>query len=104
MGLVAGCDSAPPAMPLSQLNPQQARGHVVFQTQCAVCHYDRSGGSLHGPSLLGVYRKRELPSGAPANDDRVTATVMHGRGMMPAVGNGMDRQDVDDLLAYLHTL
>jgi cytochrome c5 len=103
-GALLGCDSTPPPMPLSELNPQQARGHDVFRAQCAACHYDRSGGSLHGPSLLGLYKKRELPSGAPANDDRVLATVLHGRGMMPAVGNGMDRQDVDDLLAYLHTL
>ncbi len=45
-----------------------------------------------------------LPSGAPANDERVTATILHGHGLMPAMGNTMNQQDIDDLLAYLHTL
>lgn len=102
-GLV-GCKSVAPPTPLGELNPQQARGHVVFETHCGVCHYDRQSGGLHGPSLAGVYKKPYLPSGAPANDERVTATILHGRGLMPAVGNMMDTQDVDDLVAYLHTL
>jgi mono/diheme cytochrome c family protein len=101
---LAGCNSTPPPVPLEQLNPQQAHGHAVFATRCAACHYDRKTGPLHGPALVGVFKKKELPSGAPANDERVTATVMHGRNMMPALGNVMDPQDLDDLLAYLHTL
>jgi mono/diheme cytochrome c family protein len=101
---LAGCKSAPPPTPLSQLNEQQLNGRSVFETHCASCHYDRRSGGLHGPSLLGVFKQPYLPSGAPANDERVTATIEHGRGMMPAVGNSMDQQDLDDLLAYLHTL
>ena len=101
---LAGCKSTPPPTPLSQLNAQQTHGHAVFQTHCATCHYDRRDAALHGPSLLGVFKKPDLPSGAPANDERVRATVLHGRGLMPAVGNTMDPQDIDDVLAYLHTL
>lgn len=101
--LVSGCHQLPPPMPLSQLNAQQLRGHTVFQARCGQCHYDRKSGALHGPSLLGVYKLQYLPSGAPANDERVTSTVLHGHGLMPAQPN-MDPQDLDDLLAYLHTL
>ena len=101
---MAGCKSVPPAMPLSELNGQQMRGHAVFQARCAVCHYDRQTGSLHGPSLLGMYKKPALPSGAAATDERVTATILQGRNMMPAMGTTMDPQDLDDLMAYLHTL
>ena len=101
---LAGCHGTTPPVPLAQLNPQQAHGHAVFATHCAACHNDRVDGPLHGPALLGVFKKKELPSGAPANDERVTATVMHGRNLMPAMGNTMDPQDMDDLLAYLHTL
>jgi mono/diheme cytochrome c family protein len=101
---LAGCRQVDPPTPLEQLNPQQAHGHAVFATHCAVCHYDRKDGALHGPALVGLYKKKSLPSGTPANDDRVTATVLHGRNMMPAMGNTMDQQDLDDLLAYLHTL
>jgi mono/diheme cytochrome c family protein len=87
---LAGCHSTPPPTPLSELNPQQMRGHGVFQAHCALCHYDRQTGLLHGPSLLGLYKKPALPSGAAATDERVTATIMHGRNMMPAVGAQMD--------------
>jgi mono/diheme cytochrome c family protein len=98
-----GCHSLPPPTPLEQLNTQQARGYTVFQNHCGQCHYDRSSSSLHGPPLLGVFKKAYLPSGAPANDDRVSVTILQGHGMMPADRN-LDPQDLGDLLAYLHTL
>ena len=101
--VLAGCDNTPPPKPLDQLTTQEARGHAVFEAHCAVCHYDRVSKDLHGPPLRGVFKKQYLPSGAPANDDRVSATVLHGRSMMPAQPQ-MDAQDLDDLLAYLHTL
>jgi len=106
VGLVvlAGCKSVPPPTPLEELNVQQARGHAVYQAHCVVCHYDRRNGPLNGPSMLGVFKKQYLPSGAPANDERVTATILHGRNLMPAQGNKLDAQDLEDLLAYLHTL
>ena len=101
---VTGCRSTPPPVPLSQLNAQQTRGHGVYQAHCSVCHYDRQGGALHGPSLAGIFKKPALPSGAAATDERVTATVLHGRNNMPAMGDKIDNGDMDDLLAYLHTL
>jgi mono/diheme cytochrome c family protein len=102
--VVAGCRSTPPPTPLESLNAQQMRGHAVFQTRCAACHYDRKTGPLNGPSLLGVYKKPSLPSGAAPTDERVTATILHGRNNMPALGNQLDSADVEDVLAYLHTL
>jgi mono/diheme cytochrome c family protein len=101
--LLAGCHSTSQPVPLDQLNPQQANGHIIFQARCGQCHYDRQTGPLHGPSLLGMYKKPYLPSGAPSNNERVSATILHGRALMPAQPT-MDPQDLDDLLAYLHTL
>lgn len=101
--LLAGCHSTPPPMPLDQLNAQQAHGHLVFQTHCGQCHYDRDSGSLHGPPLLGVFKQPYLPSGAPANDERMTVTILQGHGLMPADRN-LDTDDLNDLLEYLHTL
>src|ERR1700722_2609250 len=102
--VLAGCKSVPPPTPLADLNAQQMRGHAVYQTRCAMCHYDRKNAPLHGRALIGMFKKPYLPSGAPANDERVTATIEHGRNLMPALGNTLDPQDLDDLLAYLHTL
>ncbi len=99
-----GCRHLDPPMPLEQLNAQQMQGHAVFQTRCAQCHYDRVDKPLNGPTMLGVFKKPALHSGAAATDERVTATVLHGHGAMPALGNVVEEQDLQDLLAYLHTL
>jgi mono/diheme cytochrome c family protein len=103
MGL-AGCKVPPKPTPLNELTATEIRGRTVFQTRCGMCHYDRKDEPLHGPSLSGLFKKPALPSGAAATDERVTATVLHGRGMMPSIGNSLDDQDLTDLLAYLHTL
>ena len=103
-GILAGCEAQHQATPLGELNKQQVRGRTTFQARCAMCHFDRKSGSLQGPSLLGVYSKPALPSGAAATDERVTATILHGHGLMPPMGGSMDQQDIEDVMAYLHTL
>jgi mono/diheme cytochrome c family protein len=101
---LAGCHSTPPSKPLSELTPMEMQGYAVFQSHCAVCHYANREAALRGPGLQGLFKKKYLHSGAPANDDRVRAAILHGRGVMPAFGNVLDDQQVQDLLAYLHTL
>src|SRR5438270_8498423 len=104
LAALVGCRSGLPPVPLDQLNAQQMHGHAVFQARCAECHNDRRDRPLHGPSMVGVFKRPSLPSGAPANDERVRATIVNGHGMMRGMGNSMDQQDIDDLLGYLHTL
>ena len=86
------------------LNPQQASGRRVFDRYCATCHEAYSAKEWRGPSLEGVFKKQFMPSGTPANDDRVREVITLGRSKMPAFGRVLDQQQLDDLLAYLHTL
>ena len=102
--LLAGCHGTPPSKPLEMLTAQEQLGRADFAANCGACHYDRESGSLHGPSLLGVYKKPYLPSGAPANDDRIRNVILHGRGNMPALGGTISDDTVVDILAYLKTL
>jgi mono/diheme cytochrome c family protein len=101
--LLSGCHSTPPPTPLNQLTAQQTPGHEVFQERCSLCHYDRRDDNLHGPALIGIFKKPYLHSGAPATDERVTETILNGRNLMPAQ-HDLDPNDLDDLMAYLHTL
>ena len=105
-GLMAsGCGpSLAPSKPLNELTPEEARGQKVFVSRCGRCHYANSDSALHGPGLFGLFRRKYLRSGAPANDDRVTDVILHGRGMMPAMGDSLDDEQLQALLAYLHTL
>jgi mono/diheme cytochrome c family protein len=106
LSLVAvGCrPKLPPSKPLAELTSEEASGHAVFQSHCSRCHYANSEDGFHGPGLQGLYKQRYLPSGAPANDDRVTSVILHGRGIMPPFGNDLDDQQLKNLIAYLHTL
>jgi len=86
------------------LNPQQAAGRRVYDHHCERCHEAYSSKDLQGPSLKHVYRKQYLPSGAPANDDRVSDVIKFGRAKMPGFGPVLTQQQIDDLIAYLRTL
>jgi mono/diheme cytochrome c family protein len=86
------------------LSPTQAMGRRVFDNNCARCHEPYSSKGLHGPSLHNVYKKAYLPSGIPANDDRITEVIVRGRAKMPGFGNSLSDPQIDALLAYLKTL
>jgi mono/diheme cytochrome c family protein len=57
---------------------------------------------LKGPGLQALTKVKAMPSGAPPTDERLTAAILHGRGMMPATP--LDDEQLQNLLAYLHTL
>jgi mono/diheme cytochrome c family protein len=99
---VAGCRSLPPSKPPSQWTAQEARGAQIFQQRCARCHYPNTTSGLHGPGLQAITKGRAMPSGAPPTDERLTTLVLDGRAQMPATP--LDGDQLDALLAYLHTL
>ncbi len=98
----AGCRSLPPSKPPSEWTPQEASGASVYQQKCARCHYPTNTHPLHGPGLQAITKVKAMPSGAPPTEERLTDVILHGRGMMPATP--LDDQQLEDLLAYLHTL
>lgn len=99
---VTGCKPLPPSKPEAEWTPQEARGAQVFHAKCARCHYPTTTSGLHGPGLQALTKQRAMPSGAPPTDERLTELIERGRGMMPATQ--LDDPQLNDLLAYLHTL
>ena len=83
---------------------QIARGKEVYDVYCAQCH---DATDLHlikdPPKLDGLFTKPKLPSGAPATDQEVRETILHGRGIMPPFEQVVKGTDLDALLLYLHT-
>jgi mono/diheme cytochrome c family protein len=98
----AGCRSLPPSKPESEWTEQEARGAQVFHSACAKCHYPTNTHSLHGPGLQAITKIKAMPSGAPPTDERLSTVILRGRNMMPATQLSDDQ--LNDLLAYLHTL
>jgi mono/diheme cytochrome c family protein len=87
------------------LNPQQAAGRKIYDNYCDRCHRPYSTKGKKGPGLKGMFQHKYLPqTGLPANDERVTDIIRNGRPDMPAYSQVLSAQDMQDLLAYLHTL
>jgi mono/diheme cytochrome c family protein len=87
------------------LNPQQAAGRKIYDNYCDRCHRPDSTKGKKGPGLKGVFQHPYLPqTGLPANDERVTDIIRNGRPDMPGYSQVMSAQDMQDLLAYMHTL
>jgi mono/diheme cytochrome c family protein len=87
------------------LNPQQAAGRKIYDNYCDRCHRPDSTKGKKGPGLKGVFQHPYLPqTGLPANDERVTDIIRNGRPDMPGYSQVLSAQDMQDLLAYMHTL
>ena len=87
------------------LNVQQASGRRIYDAECDRCHQPYSTRGRKGPGLKGIFQHQYLSlSGLPANDERVTDIIRLGRNEMPGVSQKLNQQDIEDLLAYLHTL
>jgi mono/diheme cytochrome c family protein len=87
------------------LTPRQAAGRHIYDQYCDRCHLPYSSKKRQGPSLKGLFKREDLPvSGMPANDDRVRDVIRMGRNKMDGFGNVLTDEQINDLLAYLHTL
>jgi mono/diheme cytochrome c family protein len=87
------------------LNSQQSAGRKIYDSHCDRCHEPYSSRGKKGPSLSGVFQHKYLSlSGLPANDERVSDIIRLGRNEMPGYSQTLNAQDIQDLLAYLHTL
>jgi len=87
------------------LNPQQVAGRKIYDSECYRCHEPYSTRGKKGPGLQGAFKGKYLPlSGLPANDDRVSDIIRLGRKEMPAYSQKLSQREIEDLLAYLHTL
>jgi len=87
------------------LNPQQVSGRHIYDQYCDRCHEPYSARKRKGPSLQGVFHREYFSvSGMPANDDRARDIIRFGRDKMQGYSQELTQQQIDDLLAYLHTL
>lgn len=104
--LLAGCEAERRKSDAELgLNAQQSAGRKLYDQYCDRCHNPYSTRGRQGPGLKGVFKKPYLAvSGIPANDARVGEIIRIGRGKMEGFSNVLTQQQLDDMLAYMHTL
>jgi mono/diheme cytochrome c family protein len=104
--LLGGCEQDRSEMSDAELalNLPQANGRRVYNVYCLNCHPAYSSHGNKGPGMKGLYKKEYLPSGLTATDEHVEESIVRGRNMMPRFGDQLSQQEIQNLIAYLHTL
>jgi mono/diheme cytochrome c family protein len=91
--------------PSEKLSNAEIQGQWLYDGHCAECHENPHPElRKQPPNLHRLFLSEALPSGAPATDEQVSKTVIEGRGTMPAFDQRLRKQDVKELVAYLHKL
>lgn len=80
-----------------------AKGKELFQT-CAGCHNVNNDARKMGPSLRSLFGRVTLRNGKHADDENVRTIVLDGYNGMPPFRYSFRPEEIDDLMAYLHTL
>ena len=98
VAVLAGCRATP------KLTTEQTEGKHLYDVGCAHCHEEND---LHlkkvPPDLHGLFNRTSLPDGAPATDAEVEKILLSGKGTMPSFAYQMSRQQMEAVIAYLHT-
>ena len=83
----------------------EVHGRALFIFNCSPCHEDSNPQlKVQPPRLDRIFARGRLPSGEPPTDDQVRKTIIEGRGIMPAFDQRLSKDDVTDILKYLHSL
>ncbi len=81
------------------------RGEVLFNDTCRQCHPVKTETGGIGPSLKGLFGKKELPAtNRPVTDENVKRQIRQGGAEMPGYGSKYSTKQIADLVAYLKTL
>jgi len=75
-------------------------GRDTFTQRCILCHSVNEGQVMFGPSLYQVMKKPVGRKTAP----EIRVILQNGKGKMPPFKDKLTPEDVNNLLAYLHTL
>jgi mono/diheme cytochrome c family protein len=81
---------------LASSKEQRARGAALFASSgCQHCHTIGGIGGHRGPDLSNV--------GRTAKKAVIRNQILNGSQIMPAFDNVLQPQEIDDLIAYLHS-
>lgn len=80
-----------------------ARGRELFRS-CQGCHNTETAERKMGPSLRSLFGQVTLRNGKHADDANVREVILDGFNGMPSFRYSFRAAEIDDLMAYLHTL
>src|SRR5579862_4148468 len=81
-----------------------ARGENIYFYKCWMCHnqyYIAANPEAATPYLQDLFKRANLRSGGPVNDETVAKHIKDGSGGMPAFRTTLTDADVADVVSYL---
>ncbi len=82
-----------------------ARGKVIFDKSCAVCHYADSDAKKIGPGLKGLSKRGTFSvNNNKVTDENLKAWIENGDQQMPPFKDSLEAAQIKDLIAYVKTL
>jgi len=78
-------------------------GQRLFQ-QCNGCHSAETYEKKVGPSLKGLFKKRELLNGTPVSEGSIRLKIKNGGDGMPSYEQTLSAKELDQLIEYLKSL
>lgn len=85
-------------------NGNVARGRMVYQRHCAICHHATSTTKKIGRGLKGIYKAGEFADGKPVTDQSMRLWIEDGGKDMPQFKNTLRPAQIADLIAYIRTI
>lgn len=81
---------------LASSKEQRTRGAALFASSgCQHCHTIGNVGGHRGPNLSNI--------GRAAKKAAIRNQIVNGSNVMPAFGEVLQSQEINDLIAYLHS-
>jgi streptogramin lyase/mono/diheme cytochrome c family protein len=77
-----------------------ARGEEIYFYKCWICHNEFAQGGA--PKLVGLFKRPNLVTGDPVNDETVKNQIRNGSASMPAYKYVLKDADLTDLVSWLH--
>lgn len=79
-------------------------GQLIYEQNCAVCHGEKGYGDGPGGAALPV-KPFDLTTHVLLHDEQyLYATILNGRGYMPAFGSRLSQDQILDVIAYTRLL
>jgi mono/diheme cytochrome c family protein len=80
----------------------------VFFDHCSVCHSHDTDEVMVGPSLKAFFSVTPAPLAdgtvLPQTDAAVRKMIETGTNSMPPLAGNLSERDIEDVIAFLHTL
>jgi cytochrome c len=92
-----------PAQAKGKGNHSMSDGQRLF-LHCSGCHDAETGNKKVGPSLKGLFKKRNLLNGTPATEQNIRFKIEKGGDGMPSYEQILSAKEVDQVMAYLRGL